>query len=508
MRASGILMHISSLPNSYGIGKLGKEAYAFADFLKKAGQRYWQILPISPTSYGDSPYQSFSIYAGNPYFIDFETLEKEGLLKPADYKKVNFGTDPVSVDFGQLYKTVFKVLKKAYNRFEPDFDFKRFESNHKWLETYALFMALKDAHGGKAWEHWEKPIRNYEKQAVKEAKEKYKSDIGFYKFVQYEYFKQWFRLKEYVNSLGIKIIGDIPIYVAYDSADVWADPGYFLLDENKTPIDVAGCPPDVFAAKGQLWGNPLYRWDVMKKENYRWWIQRIRSASEIYDVVRIDHFRGFESYYCIPYGREDAVIGEWRKGPDAELFKEVKRQLSKLDIIAEDLGFLTPKVNRMLKACGYPGMKVLEFAYDPEYKSGYLPHNFKSSNNICYTGTHDNETLVGWVGSLKRKEAKYFRDYLGVSRNKDIPQAMIRLAWSSVSDTAIAQMQDFLELGSDARMNIPSTLGGNWQWRAKDGVFTDTLAARIYDMTAMYNRLGDEPESKKDKGNERKEKRK
>lgn len=491
MRAGGILMHISSLPNSYGIGKLGKEAYEFADFLKKAGQRYWQILPISPTSYGDSPYQSFSIYAGNPYFIDLEALEAEGLLKPGEYKTVDFGKDAESVDFGLLYKTVFKVLKKAYKRFEPDFDFKRFDSNNKWLDNYALFMALKDAHGGKAWEQWEAPIRGFEKKAIAEAREKYKSDIGFYKFLQYTYFKQWYKLKEYVNSLGIKIIGDIPIYVAYDSADVWADPKYFLLDKDKKPIDVAGCPPDAFAAKGQLWGNPLYRWDVMKKENYRWWISRIKAASEIYDVVRIDHFRGFESYYSIPYGRDDAVIGEWRKGPDVELFREIKKQLGRLDIIAEDLGFLTPKVNKMLRLCGYPGMKVLEFAYDPEYKSAYLPHNFKSSNCICYTGTHDNETLVGWVSGLKRKEAKFFRDYLGVSRNKDIPWAMIRLAWSSVSDTAIAQMQDFLELGSDARMNIPSTLGGNWQWRARQGVFTDELAEKILALTQMYNRLGE-----------------
>lgn len=491
MRAGGILMHISSLPNSYGIGKLGKEAYEFADFLKKAGQRYWQILPISPTSYGDSPYQSFSIYAGNPYFIDLETLEAEGLLKPGEYKNVDFGKDAESVDFGLLYKTVFKVLKKAYKRFEPDFDFKRFESNNKWLDNYALFMALKDAHGGKAWEQWEAPIRGFEKKAIAEAREKYKGDIGFYKFLQYTYFKQWYKLKEYVNSLGIKIIGDIPIYVAYDSADVWADPKYFLLDKDKKPIDVAGCPPDAFAAKGQLWGNPLYRWDVMKKENYRWWISRIKAASEIYDVVRIDHFRGFESYYSIPYGRDDAVIGEWRKGPDVELFREIKKQLGRLDIIAEDLGFLTPKVNKMLRLCGYPGMKVLEFAYDPEYKSAYLPHNFKSSNCICYTGTHDNETLVGWVSGLKRKEAKFFRDYLGVNRNKDIPWAMIRLAWSSVSDTAIAQMQDFLELGSDARMNIPSTLGGNWQWRARQGVFTDELAEKILALTQMYNRLGE-----------------
>ncbi|MBR1752211.1 MAG: 4-alpha-glucanotransferase [Ruminococcus sp.] len=490
MRASGVLMHISSLPNSYGIGKLGKEAYAFADFLKKAGQRYWQILPISPTSYGDSPYQSFSIYAGNPYFIDFETLKDERLLKGSEYKRTNFGKNDECADFGQLYKTVFKVLRKAYARFTPDDDYKSFVSKSKWLDNYALFMALKDAHGGKAWEEWEQPLRAFDKKAVDKAKEEYKDDIGFYKFLQYEYFKQWFKLKEYVNGLGIKIIGDIPIYVAFDSADVWADPEYFLLDEDKKPIDVAGCPPDYFAKKGQLWGNPLYRWDVMKNKGYKWWIDRIRAASSTYDVVRIDHFRGFESYYAIPYGREDAVVGEWRKGPDTELFKEVKKQLGKLDIIAEDLGFLTPKVHKMLKKCGYPGMKVLEFAFDPEYKSGYLPHNFENTNSVCYTGTHDNETLVGWVESLKRKEAKFFREYLGVSRNKDIPWAMIRLCWSSVSETAIAQMQDFLELGNDARMNIPSTLGGNWQWRAKEGVFTDELAKKIYDLTVMYNRLG------------------
>lgn len=494
MRASGILMHISSLPNGFLIGTLGKSAYEFADFLKKAGQSYWQILPISPTSYGDSPYQSFSIYAGNPYFIDAQLLEKDGLLRKSEYAPLNSKGDGEDVDFELLYKTVFKVFRKAYRRFTPEDDYKEFEEKNTWLDEYALFMALKDAHNGKAWEKWEKPLRNCEKAAIKEAKEKYRDDIGFYKFLQYEFYRQWGKLKEYVNSLGIKMIGDIPIYVAYDSADVWVHPEYFQLDENKVPTDVAGCPPDVFAAKGQLWGNPLYRWDIMKKENYKWWTDRIKAASEIYDVVRIDHFRGFESYYAIPYGREDAVIGEWRKGPGTELFREVKKQLGKTEIIAEDLGFLTPKVKRMLKASGYPGMKVLEFMYDENYGSDYLPHNFKNTNSVCYTGTHDNETLVGWVNSLSRKEARFFREYLNVSRNKDIAWAMIRLAWSSVSDTAIAQMQDFLELGSNARMNIPSTLGGNWQWRARSGVFTDELAQRILNITKMYNRLGDKQE--------------
>ncbi|MGN0624255.1 MAG: 4-alpha-glucanotransferase [Oscillospiraceae bacterium] len=493
MRASGILMHISSLPNDYGIGKLGKEAYRFADFLKKSGQRYWQILPISPTSYGDSPYQSFSVYAGNPYFIDLEALEEDGLLKADEYKDIDWGNDPCCVDYGLLYNKVFEVLEKAYARFDmKSEDFAAFaEQNKGWLDDYGLFMALKFAHGGKAWYLWEKPLRMFQPSAVAKARKKYAADIGFWKFVQYEYSVQWKKLKAYVNSLGIDIIGDIPIYVAYDSVEVWTSPQYFLLDENKTPIDVAGCPPDIFSAKGQLWGNPLYRWDVMEKENYAWWISRIKAAVNTYDVVRIDHFRGFESYYTIPYGREDAVVGEWRKGPDMKLFKELKKQLGRCRIIAEDLGFITPQVAKLLKASGFPGMKVLEFAFDPDGKSNYLPHNYKNSNNICYTGTHDNETLVGWVESLSRKEAKFCRDYLNVKRNKDIPWAMIRLAWQSVSDTAIAQMQDILELDSSARMNTPSTLGGNWQWRASEKMFTDELAQKIYGLTKLYDRLGE-----------------
>lgn len=495
MRASGILMHISSLPNRYGIGKLGREAMNFADYLKSCGQRYWQILPISPTSYGDSPYQSFSVFAGNPYFIDFETLEREGLLKPTDYKKIDWGDDPTQVDYGLLYKKVFGVLRKAYKAFDGanDNDYKLFmEQNAGWVEDYGLFMALKSAHGGKAWYQWEQPIRMFEDKAIAKAREQYSDEIGFWCFVQYEYAKQWGKLKSYVNSLGIDIIGDIPIYVAYDSVEVWTKPQYFLLDENKTPIDVAGCPPDAFSAKGQLWGNPLYRWDVMEAENFSWWIDRIKAAVETYDVVRIDHFRGFESYYTIPYGREDAVVGEWRKGPDMKLFKEVKKQLGKCRIIAEDLGFITPKVAKLLKNSGFPGMKVLQFAFDADGKSNYLPHNYKNSNNVCYTGTHDNETVVGWVKSAGRKELKFCRDYLNVKRNKDIPWGMIRAAWASISDTAIAQMQDFLELDSNARMNTPSTLGGNWQWRATEDMFTEELAQKIYDLTKLYDRLGED----------------
>ena len=492
MRASGILMHISSLPGGYGIGKMGKEAYAFADFLKSAGQKYWQILPVSPTSYGDSPYQSFSVYAGNPYFIDFEKLQEQGLLKAADYKRIKWETAADTVDYELLYKQIFKVLRKAFANFSKSDD-KAYQlfltDNAHWINDYALFMALKFAHDGKSWAEWEEPLKMYQKKAVDKAKKEYAQEIDFWRFVQYKYYEQWEALKSYVNSLGIEMIGDIPIYVALDSVEVWTSPQYFQLDDEKQPVDVAGCPPDAFTELGQLWGNPLYRWDVMEKENYKWWIDRISAAAKMYDIVRIDHFRGFESYYAIPFGMPDARVGEWRKGPDIKLFKEVKKQLGKQKIIAEDLGFITKQVAKLLKSSGFPGMKVLEFAFDPSGKSDYLPHNFKSSNSVCYTGTHDNDTIAGWVKSASRKERKFCRDYIGVKRNKDIPWGMIRLAWASVSDTAIAQMQDFLELGSDARMNIPSTLGGNWQWRCNKEAFTPELAERIYELTRLYGRL-------------------
>jgi 4-alpha-glucanotransferase len=352
-------------------------------------------------------------------------------------------------------------------------------------------MSLKFAHGGAAWYEWEKPLRMFEPKAVSAACRKYRDDMGFWTFLQYEYAKQWNALKAYVNGLGIEIIGDIPIYVAYDSVEVWTRPELFLLDENKTPIDVAGCPPDVFSAKGQLWGNPLYRWDVMDEQGYEWWIERLHSACTTYDVVRIDHFRGFESYYTIPYGNEDAVIGEWRKGPGIKLFKAVKAAIGKQNIIAEDLGFITKDVAKLLKASGYPGMKVLEFAFDPDGKSTYLPHNFGSPNCVCYTGTHDNETAAGWVKSASRKELKFCRDYLNVKRNRDIPWGMIRAAWASVADTAIAQMQDFLELDSAARMNIPSTVGTNWRWRMTGDELSDELAERIAELTVIYDRTGE-----------------
>ncbi len=494
MRSSGILLHISSLPGECGIGKLGKQAYAFADFLKKAGQHYWQILPVSPTSYGDSPYQSFSIHAGNPYFIDLETLESEGLLLPEDHRGIDWGEDASTIDYGLIYNKLFDVLRKAYENYKlsKKRGCAKFTKENPWVEDYALFMSLKFANGGKAWYEWERPLKMFEPKAVAKARKSYKDDIGFWKFLQYEYFKQWNALKSYVNSLGIEFIGDIPIYVAYDSVEVWTQPELFYLDENKAPIDVAGCPPDYFAKKGQLWGNPLYRWDVMEQQGYQWWIERLSAAERTYDVVRIDHFRGFESYYTIPYGNEDAVIGEWRKGPGMKLFKAIKSALGEQRIIAEDLGFITKNVAKLLKASGYPGMKVLEFAFDPKGDSVYLPHNFSSPNYVCYTGTHDNETAVGWVRSASREELKFCRDYLNVKRNKDIPWGMIRAAWASTADTAIAQMQDFLELDSTARMNIPSTVGKNWRWRMSPDALTDELAQKIRNLTKLYGRIIEE----------------
>lgn len=490
MRASGILMHISSLPNDYGIGKLGREAYEFVDFLSSAKQSYWQILPISPTSYGDSPYQSFSIFAGNPYFIDLEALEDEGLLKSGEYKKIPWEVKSNEVDYGLIYNNIFTVLKKAYRRFmrTPRAGFEGFVKKNGWVNDYGLFMALKFANGGKAWYEWEDGLRLCKSASIKEAKEKYRDEIIFWQFLQYEYFKQWRKLKKYANKKGIKIIGDIPIYVALDSVEVWRSPKYFLLDKNKTPIDVAGCPPDYFSPLGQLWGNPLYRWDVMERDGFKWWIKRIRFASSIYDVVRIDHFRGFDSYYAIPFGNKDATVGEWRKGVGMKLFKAVEKKLGKISIIAEDLGFITKSVERLLKQSGYPGMKVLEFAFYKDGKSGYLPHNYPDKNSVVYTGTHDNDTLAGWVLSQTKEDIAFCKRYLGVKRNKDIPFAMIRLAWASVSDTAIAQMQDFLELGSSSRMNTPSTVGKNWRWRMQKGACTTELSQKIATLTETFDR--------------------
>lgn len=493
MRKSGILMPVSSIPSKYGIGTFSKQAYAFIDSLEKAGQSYWQILPLGPTGYGDSPYQSFSTFAGNPYYIDLEELIEAGWLTEADCDKCDFGDDDESIDYEKIYLSRFKVLRKAFHNshIEKDQDFQAFVSeNSDWLEDYALYMAVKNSFDGVSWSEWDEDIKLRRPAALKRYREKYAEEVEFYRFQQYLFAKQWFALKEYANAKKIEIIGDIPIYVAFDSADTWANPELFQLDETLTPVAVAGCPPDAFSATGQLWGNPLYRWDHHKKTGYAWWLKRIAYCYKLYDVVRIDHFRGFDEYYSIPFGNETAEFGHWEKGPGYDIFRTIKAELGKKTVIAEDLGFLTKSVINLVKKTGYPGMKILQFAFDSREENDYLPHNY-TANSIVYTGTHDNDTTLGWFGSLKRKDKQFARRYLNIRGSKDVQWAFIRAAMASVSDTCVIPMQDYLGLGAEARINIPSTLGINWKWRMRDGAFTDELAARIREMTKLYGRLSD-----------------
>lgn len=489
-RASGILMHISSLPSPYGIGTFGKEAYQFVDFLKQAGQRYWQILPIGPTSYGDSPYQSYSTFAGNPYFVDLDFLREQKLLAPEELSRPNWGNDAAAVDFPALEKYRFAVLHRAFSRFDQTHTaFQKFcKKQSWWLDDYALYMALKGQNDGKGWMEWDKGLRLRKPAALKAAREELHSECAFWAFVQYEFFAQWSKLKKYAAKKGIKIIGDIPIYVALDSADVWANRELFQLDKDGRPIEVSGCPPDAFSATGQLWGNPLYRWDRHKKDGYKWWMRRIQAASERYDVTRIDHFRGFDSYYAIPYGDETAENGHWRKGPGWDFFKTLQRTLGDVPIIAEDLGYLTDSVRKLLKKTGYPGMKVLQFAFDSREESDYLPHNY-DKNCVVYTGTHDNDTIDGWFHTIPGEDAAFCRDYLRLNEAEGYHWGFIKGAWASVGDTAIAQMQDFLNLDTSARMNTPSTVGCNWKWRLTPGVLDVALAKKIRHITKLYGRL-------------------
>lgn len=490
MRRSGILMAVSSLPSQYGIGAFSKEAYAFVDFLEDAGQKLWQILPLGPTGYGDSPYQSFSTFAGNPYFIDLESLIKKGWLTKKECEACDFGTDETQVDYEKIYRARFAILRKAYDRsgIEKDKEFQAFcQKNAYWLDDYALYMAVKDAMGGKSWAEWETDIKLRKPQALKAYQNKYAAQIGCYYFQQYLFSEQWRALKAYANAKGIRIIGDIPIYVAFDSADTWANPKLFQLDDTCTPTSVAGCPPDAFSATGQLWGNPLYRWEYHEKTEYAWWMQRIAYCYELYDIVRIDHFRGFDEYYAIPYGDETAEFGKWQPGPGYEIFKAMKDKLGKKEVIAEDLGFLTKSVIRLVKKSGYPGMKIIQFAFDSREESDYLPHNY-GKNCVVYTGTHDNDTTLGWYQSLNRRDKNFAKRYLAIKSAKEVPEIFIRTCMSSVADTCVIPMQDYLALGSEARMNTPSTLGGNWQWRLKPGQYSKELAENIRKMTKLYGR--------------------
>ncbi len=490
MRKSGVLLPVSSIPSKYGIGTFSKQAYEFIDLLEKAGQSYWQILPLGPTGYGDSPYQSFSTFAGNPYYIDLESLIEEGYLTKADCDQYDFGDNEQYVDYEKIYLSRFKVLRTAFenSHIVEKEDFRKFTAeNAYWLDDYALYMAVKNSFGGKNFTEWDEDIKLRKPEAMKAYREQYAEEICFYQFQQYLFAKQWLALKQYANDRKIQIIGDIPIYVAFDSADTWANPELFQLDDTMTPVAVAGCPPDAFSATGQLWGNPLYRWDYHKQTEYAWWMKRIAYCYNLYDVVRIDHFRGFDEYYSIPYGDPTAEFGHWEKGPGYDIFKTMKAKIGNKPVIAEDLGFLTDSVIKLVKKTGYPGMKILQFAFDPREESDYLPHNY-TANSIVYTGTHDNDTTVSWFAQLSRHDRAFAKKYLNIRSNKEIHWAFIRAALASVSDTCVIPMQDYLGLGGEARINMPSTLGTNWKWRMTEGQFTEELAERMYDMTKLYGR--------------------
>ncbi len=485
-------MPISSLPSPYGIGTLGAEARTFADFLAAGGQSCWQLLPVGPTSYGDSPYQSFSSFAGNPYFIDLDTLAEEGLLEREEFQDLSWGDSPAYIDYGLMYETRYPVLHKACGRLlaqdRPGFAaFCR--EQRDWLEDYALFMALKDQHGGASWFTWETELRLRQPAALERARKELAGEVDFWRAVQYLFFRQWNAWKAYVNGLGISIIGDLPIYVSGDSADVWANPEQFQLDKDGLPTEVAGCPPDGFSADGQLWGNPLFDWERMKKDGYAWWLRRIAFQFQLYDTLRIDHFRGFDSYYAIPYGDATAKNGRWKPGPGIAFFKAVNKALGEKDIIAEDLGFLTPSVHKLLKDSGYPGMKVLEFAFDSrDTGSDYLPHCY-SPHCVVYAGTHDNDTIQGWMASAPKKDVSFAKAYLRLSKREGYHWGMMRSAWASPADLAVMQFQDLLGLGSEARMNTPSTLGNNWKWRALPGTFDEKLSKRLRREMKVYQRL-------------------
>lgn len=493
-RSAGILLSISSLPSKYGIGCFSEEAYRFVDLLKASGQTYWQILPLGPTGYGDSPYQSFSAFAGNPYYIDLDELVKTGLL--TEKECAASGTAEVEdVCYSDIFEKRYPLLRKAYRNssIRSDKAFADFCSSTPWLSDYALFMALKNHFDGAAWTEWDADIRLRSPEAIAAYEEKLHDEIGFYEFIQYHFFRQWNALKEYANENGIQIIGDIPIYAAFDSADVWASPELFQLDKDNLPLAVAGCPPDGFAADGQLWGNPLYDWEYHKKTGYDWWIKRLEHCFKLYDVVRIDHFRGFDEYYSIPYGDETAAGGHWEKGPGIELFNAVEKALGRKDVIAEDLGFMTDTVRELVKESGFPNMKVLEFAFDSRdtgCRNDYLPHNY-TENCVAYTGTHDNQTIASWFETISDEEREAAREYLcdRYTPDNELYRVFISLIMRSRADVCIIPMQDWLGLDDDSRMNEPSTVGENWKWRVKPEQLSDALSKEIYNMTSVYGRV-------------------
>lgn len=496
-RTAGILLPITSLPSKYGIGCFSKSAYDFVDWLKGAGQCYWQILPLVPTSYGDSPYQSFSTYAGNPYFISLEALVEEGVLTRKECDAVDFGNDENSVDYAKMYKGRYKLLRKAYERSDisRNEEYNKFvEQNAWWLKDYALFMAVKNVFGGAAWTEWAEDIRLRYDYAMDYYRRECYFDIEFHQYLQFKFYQQWMALKSYANFNGIRIIGDIPIYVAMDSADAWAHPELFQLDEENKPIAVAGCPPDGFSATGQLWGNPLYNWEYHKQTNFDWWMGRLGYVFKLYDIVRIDHFRGFDEYFSIPADADTAMNGHWEKGPGIELFNRMREVLGDREVIAEDLGYVTDSVRKLVWDSGFPSMKVLEFAFDSRDSGSandYLPHNY-TENSVVYTGTHDNETLVGWFQCITDEERNMAREYVcdHCTPDEQMYWSFISTVMMSKSNLCIVPMQDYLGYGNECRINKPSTVGTNWKWRVKKEELSEELMYKLRELARRYGRLG------------------
>jgi len=489
-RAAGILLPVSSLPSPYGIGAMGQAAYDFVDFLHAAGQRYWQVLPIGPTGFGDSPYQSFSAFAGNPYFIDIDTLAGRGLLTPDEIKAGDASGDEKFVDYEKVYFKRFPLLKQAFARFNPgNADFTAFcAAESSWLDEYADYMAIKEHFGQRDFQSWDDDIRLYKHEALLHYRQLLTRERQFWQFCQFEFFRQWSALKSYANASGVLLIGDIPIYVSSDGADVWANRGLFQMDADGRPDFIAGVPPDYFSATGQRWGNPLYNWQAMEADGFGWWKRRILACSKLFDVIRIDHFIGIARYYSIASTCETAVDGEWKQGPGEKLLAAINEAVGDARIIAEDLGVLHPSVKELLAKSGYPGMKVLLFAADGSEGNPHIPYGY-DRNTTVYVGTHDNDTVAGFCKKHKLKDLRFFMDYFGAAGKQQLPTALIKGAFGSVADTAVVQLQDWLELDNAARTNTPSTIGTNWMWRVTREQLTQRLAKRIKSVTALYGRM-------------------
>ena len=490
-RSSGVLMHITSLPGEFGIGTFGKSAYDFVDFLEETKQTYWQILPLTTTSYGDSPYQSFSAVAGNLNLIDFSLLKEDGLLEESDYVNVNFGENPEKVDYALLFEARRPILEKAVANTSKNnevlAEIEKFEAeNSSWLADYAEYMAIKESFGYKSFIHWDEDIKKGEQAAREKYRTELQDSIRYYTVTQYFFFKQWLALKEYANEKGIKIIGDMPIYVSADSVEMWTMPELFKVDANNEPLYVAGCPADDFSPTGQLWGNPIYDWEKHKEQGFSWWIYRVQESFKIYDVLRIDHFKGFSDFWQIDKDAENAVNGTWEAGPGIELFQKIKEQLGDLPIVAEKLGFIDAKAEKLLDDSGYPGMKILQFAFPGEDNLD-RPHHY-TQNSVAYTGTHDNDVVNGWYEKLSESEKELVSEYLNRRDDETITEAMIRGIYSSVSDYAIVTMQDLLDKDATSRMNVPSTVGGNWEWRMLAEDLTEERKEFLRNITVRYSR--------------------